>query len=233
MPGRTCLMWSLMLHVVPILYLDRIDEANFDATLKNNIKRRSSLSVPYLYFNMCRSLFMGGDTTWLRGDGGWSLLKSFRAQFRSTGLWIGDLTNVQVIYRKYVAVFFTYKCPEGTKVTSGAFAAMAARRLFHSVISINGRRPAHNVLSQLVVGILNDYPEQVFATWNKWTMRFLFLLCSLHEYDVEGEGIWILVMCSSIINWLMIPPDKVWKECPKDMGVDKRKNLITQDKGGR
>ena len=188
------------------LVLDRIDEANFDATLKKQYKGEA-------YFNMYR--LWGGIPMTNKVVTVAEALKIGRSSDQQVyDFLVGDLN--QVINENMLPS--SYTSADMGRVTSGAAMALLGK----IYLTFHKWTEARNVLSQLVGRYsLMTTPEQVFDVNNKMNDEIIFAVRFNKDVEGEGHGYWF-----SIIN---LTDDtnqtKSLKECYKD--GDKRKNLIT------
>ena len=191
------------------LVLDRIDEANFDATLKKQYKGEALFIRALTYFNMYR--LWGGNKVVTVAEA----LKIGRSSDQQVyDFLVGDLN--QVINESMLPS--SYTSADMGRVTSGAAMALLGK----IYLTFHKWTEARNVLSQLVGRYsLMTTPEQVFDVNNKMNDEIIFAVRFNKDVEGEGHGYWF-----SIIN---LTDDtnqtKSLKECYKD--GDKRKNLIT------
>ena len=206
------------------LVLDRIDEANFDATLKKQYKGEALFIRALTYFNMYR--LWGGIPMTNKVVTVAEALKIGRSSDQQVyDFLVGDLN--QVINENMLPS--SYTSADMGRVTSGAAMAFLEHHRFYVIGSIgkiyltfHKWTEARNVLSQLVGRYsLMTTPEQVFDVNNKMNDEIIFAVRFNKDVEGEGHGYWF-----SIIN---LTDDtnqtKSLKECYKD--GDKRKNLIT------
>ena len=183
------------------LVLDRIDEANFDATLKKQYKGEALFIRALTYFNMYR--LWGGIPMTNKVVTVAEALKIGRSSDQQVyDFLVGDLN--QVINENMLPSSYT--------------SADMGR--------VHKWTEARNVLSQLVGRYsLMTTPEQVFDVNNKMNDEIIFAVRFNKDVEGEGHGYWF-----SIINLTDdTNQTKSLKECYKD--GDKRKNLITYVKG--
>ena len=195
------------------LVLDRIDEANFDATLKKQYKGEALFIRALTYFNMYR--LWGGIPMTNKVVTVAEALKIGRSSDQQVyDFLVGDLN--QVINENMLPS--SYTSADMGRVTSGAAMALLGK----IYLTFHKWTEARNVLSQLVGRYsLMTTPEQVFDVNNKMNDEIIFAVRFNKDVEGEGHGYWF-----SIIN---LTDDtnqtKSLKECYKD--GDKRKNLIT------
>ena len=195
------------------LVLDRIDEANFDATLKKQYKGEALFIRALTYFNMYR--LWGGIPMTNKVVTVAEALKIGRSSDQQVyDFLVGDLN--QVINENMLPS--SYISADMGRVTSGAAMALLGK----IYLTFHKWTEARNVLSQLVGRYsLMTTPEQVFDVNNKMNDEIIFAVRFNKDVEGEGHGYWF-----SIIN---LTDDtnqtKSLKECYKD--GDKRKNLIT------
>ena len=184
------------------LILDRIDEANFDATLKKQYKGEALFIRALTYFNMYR--LWGGIPMTNKVVTVAEALKIGRSSDQQVyDFLVGDLN--QVI---------------NENMLPSSYAAMAL--LGKIYLTFHKWTEARNVLSQLIGKYsLMTTPERVFDVNNKMNDEIIFAVRFNKDVEGEGHGYWF-----SIIN---LTDDtnqtKALKECYKD--GDKRKDLIT------
>ncbi len=195
------------------LVLDRIDEANFDATLKKQYKGEALFIRALTYFNMYR--LWGGIPMTNKVVTVAEALKIGRSSDQQVyDFLVGDLN--QFFYDNLLR--YSYTSAFMGRVTSGAAMALLGK----IYLTFHKWTEARNVLSQLVGRYsLMTTPEQVFDVNNKMNDEIIFAVRFNKDVEGEGHGYWF-----SIIN---LTDDtnqtKSLKECYKD--GDKRKNLIT------
>ena len=193
--------------------LDRIDEANFDATLKKQYKGEALFIRALTYFNMYR--LWGGIPMTNKVVTVAEALKIGRSSDQQVyDFLVGDLN--QVINENMLPS--SYTSADMGRVTSGAAMALLGK----IYLTFHKWTEARNVLSQLVGRYsLMTTPEQVFDVNNKMNDEIIFAVRFKKGVEGGGHGYWF-----SIIN---LTDDtnqtKSLKECYKD--GDKRKNLIT------
>ena len=186
------------------LILDRIDEANFDATLKKQYKGEALFIRALTYFNMYR--LWGGIPMTNKVVTVAEALKIGRSSDQQVyDFLVGDLNQV---------------INESMLPSSYASADMAL--LGKIYLTFHKWTEARNVLSQLIGKYsLMTTPDRVFDVNNKMNDEIIFAVRFNKDVEGEGHGYWF-----SIIN---LTDDtnqtKALKECYKD--GDKRKDLIT------
>ena len=195
------------------LILDRIDEANFDATLKKQYKGEALFIRALTYFNMYR--LWGGIPMTNKVVTVAEALKIGRSSDQQVyDFLVGDLN--QVINESMLPS--SYTSTDMGRVTSGAAMALLGK----IYLTFHKWTEARNVLSQLIGKYsLMTTPERVFDVNNKMNDEIIFAVRFNKDVEGEGHGYWF-----SIIN---LTDDtnqtKALKECYKD--GDKRKDLIT------
>lgn len=195
------------------LVLDRIDAANFDATLKKQYKGEALFIRAFTYFNMYR--LWGGIPMTDRVVTVAEALKIGRSSEQQVyDFLVRDLN--QIINENMLPA--SYSNTDMGRVTSGA----AMTLLGKVYLTFHKWTEARSVLSQLIGKYsLMTTPEQVFDVDNKMNDEIIFAVRFNKDVEGEGHGYWF-----SIIN---LTDDtnqtKSLKECYKD--GDKRKELIT------
>ena len=195
------------------LILDRIDEANFDATLKKQYKGEALFIRALTYFNMYR--LWGGIPMTNKVVTVAEALKIGRSSDQQVyDFLVGDLN--QVINESMLPS--SYASADMGRVTSGAAMALLGK----IYLTFHKWTEARNVLSQLIGKYsLMTTPDRVFDVNNKMNDEIIFAVRFNKDVEGEGHGYWF-----SIIN---LTDDtnqtKALKECYKD--GDKRKDLIT------
>lgn len=186
------------------LVLDRIDEANFDATLKKQYKGEALFIRALTYFNMYR--LWGGIPMTNKVVTVAEALKIGRSSDQQVyDFLVGDLN--QVINENMLPS--SYTSADMGRVTSGAAMALLGK----IYLTFHKWTEARNVLSQLVGRYsLMTTPEQVFDVNNKMNDEIIFAVRFNKDVEGEGHGYWF-----SIIN---LTDDtnqtKSLKECYKD-----------------
>lgn len=195
------------------LVLDRIDAANFDATLKKQYKGEALFIRALTYFNMYR-LWGGIPMTDRVVTVGEALKIGRSSEQQVYDFLVRDLN--QIINENMLPT--SYSSTDMGRVTSGAAMALLGKvyLTFHKWLE------ARDVLSQLIGKYsLMTAPEQIFDVNNKMNDEIIFAVRFNKDVEGEGHGYWF-----SIIN---LNDDtnqtKSLKECYKD--GDKRKELIT------
>lgn len=195
------------------LVLDRIDAANFDATLKKQYKGEALFIRALTYFNMYR--LWGGIPMTDRVVTVAEALKIGRSSEQQVyDFLVRDLN--QIINENMLPA--SYSNTDMGRVTSGA----AMTLLGKVYLTFHKWTEARDVLSQLIGKYsLMTTPEQIFDVNNKMNDEIIFAVRFNKDVEGEGHGYWF-----SIIN---LTDDtnqtKSLKECFKD--GDKRKELIT------
>lgn len=195
------------------LVLDRIDAANFDATLKKQYKGEALFIRAFTYFNMYR--LWGGIPMTDRVVTVAEALKIGRSSEQQVyDFLVRDLN--QIINENMLPA--SYSNTDMGRVTSGA----AMTLLGKVYLTFHKWTEARDVLSQLIGKYsLMTTPEQIFDVNNKMNDEIIFAVRFNKDVEGEGHGYWF-----SIIN---LTDDtnqtKSLKECFKD--GDKRKELIT------
>lgn len=195
------------------LVLDRIDAANFDATLKKQYKGEALFIRALTYFNMYR--LWGGIPMTDRVVTVAEALKIGRSSEQQVyDFLVRDLN--QIINENMLPA--SYSGTDMGRVTSGA----AMTLLGKVYLTFHKWTEARDVLSQLIGKYsLMTTPEQIFDVNNKMNDEIIFAVRFNKDVEGEGHGYWF-----SIIN---LTDDtnqtKSLKECFKD--GDKRKELIT------
>lgn len=195
------------------LVLDRIDAANFDATLKKQYKGEALFIRAFTYFNMYR--LWGGIPMTDRVVTVAEALKIGRSSEQQVyDFLVRDLN--QIINENMLPA--SYSSTDMGRVTSGA----AMTLLGKVYLTFHKWTEARDVLSQLIGKYsLMTTPEQIFDVNNKMNDEIIFAVRFNKDVEGEGHGYWF-----SIIN---LTDDtnqtKSLKECFKD--GDKRKELIT------
>lgn len=195
------------------LVLDRIDAANFDATLKKQYKGEALFIRAFTYFNMYR--LWGGIPMTDRVVTVAEALKIGRSSEQQVyDFLVRDLN--QIINENMLPA--SYSGTDMGRVTSGA----AMTLLGKVYLTFHKWTEARDVLSQLIGKYsLMTTPEQIFDVNNKMNDEIIFAVRFNKDVEGEGHGYWF-----SIIN---LTDDtnqtKSLKECFKD--GDKRKELIT------
>lgn len=195
------------------LVLDRIDAANFDATLKKQYKGEALFIRALTYFNMYR--LWGGIPMTDRVVTVAEALKIGRSSEQQVyDFLVRDLN--QIINENMLPA--SYSSTDMGRVTSGA----AMTLLGKVYLTFHKWTEARDVLSQLIGKYsLMTTPEQIFDVNNKMNDEIIFAVRFNKDVEGEGHGYWF-----SIIN---LTDDtnqtKSLKECFKD--GDKRKELIT------
>lgn len=195
------------------LVLDRIDAANFDATLKKQYKGEALFIRAFTYFNMYR--LWGGIPMTDRVVTVAEALKIGRSSEQQVyDFLVRDLN--QIINENMLPA--SYSNTDMGRVTSGA----AMTLLGKVYLTFHKWTEARDVLSQLIGKYsLMTTPEQIFDVNNKMNDEIIFAVRFNKDVEGEGHGYWF-----SIIN---LTDDtnqtKSLKECYKD--GDKRKELIT------
>lgn len=195
------------------LVLDRIDAANFDATLKKQYKGEALFIRALTYFNMYR--LWGGIPMTDRVVTVAEALKIGRSSEQQVyDFLVRDLN--QIINENMLPA--SYSGTDMGRVTSGA----AMTLLGKVYLTFHKWTEARDMLSQLIGKYsLMTTPEQIFDVNNKMNDEIIFAVRFNKDVEGEGHGYWF-----SIIN---LTDDtnqtKSLKECFKD--GDKRKELIT------
>lgn len=195
------------------LVLDRIDAANFDATLKKQYKGEALFIRAFTYFNMYR--LWGGIPMTDRVVTVAEALKIGRSSEQQVyDFLVRDLN--QIINENMLPA--SYSSTDMGRVTSGAAMALLGK----VYLTFHKWTEARDVLSQLIGKYsLMTAPEQIFDVNNKMNDEIIFAVRFNKDVEGEGHGYWF-----SIIN---LTDDtnqtKSLKECYKD--GDKRKELIT------
>lgn len=195
------------------LVLDRIDAANFDATLKKQYKGEALFTRALTYFNMYR--LWGGIPMTDRVVTVAEALRIGRSSEQQVyDFLVRDLN--QIINENMLPA--SYSNTDMGRVTSGA----AMTLLGKVYLTFHKWTEARDVLSQLIGKYsLMTTPEQIFDVNNKMNDEIIFAVRFNKDVEGEGHGYWF-----SIIN---LTDDtnqtKSLKECFKD--GDKRKELIT------
>ena len=169
------------------LVLDRIDEANFDATLKKQYKGEALFIRALTYFNMYR--LWGGIPMTNKVVTVAEALKIGRSSDQQVyDFLVGDLN--QVINENMLPS--SYTSADMGRVTSGAAMALLGK----IYLTFHKWTEARNVLSQLVGRYsLMTTPEQVFDVNNKMNDEIIFAVRFNKDVEGEGHGYWF-----SIIN---------------------------------
>lgn len=195
------------------LVLDRIDAANFDATLKKQYKGEALFIRAFTYFNMYR--LWGGIPMTDRVVTVAEALKIGRSSEQQVyDFLVRDLN--QIINENMLPA--SYSSTDMGRVTSGAAMALLGK----VYLTFHKWTEARDVLSELIGKYsLMTAPEQIFDVNNKMNDEIIFAVRFNKDVEGEGHGYWF-----SIIN---LTDDtnqtKSLKECYKD--GDKRKELIT------
>lgn len=195
------------------LVLDRIDAANFDATLKQQYKGEALFIRALTYFNMYR--LWGGIPMTDKVVTVAEALKIGRSSEQQVyDFLVRDLS--QIINENMLPT--SYSSTDMGRVTSGAAMALLGK----VYLTFHKWTEARSVLSQLIGKYsLMTTPEQIFDVNNKMNDEIIFAVRFNKDVEGEGHGYWF-----SIIN---LTDDtnqtKSLKECYKD--GDKRKELIT------
>ena len=195
------------------LVLDRIDEANFDATLKKQYKGEALFIRALTYFNMYR--LWGGIPMTNKVVTVTEALKIGRSSDQQVyDFLVGDLN--QVINENMLPS--SYTSADMGRVTSGAAMALLGK----IYLTFHKWTEARNVLSQLVGRYsLMTTPEQVFDVNNKMNDEIIFAVRFNKDVEGEGHGYWF-----SIIN---LTDDtnqtKSLKECYKVCVMNKFKDV--------
>lgn len=195
------------------LVLDRIDAANFDATLKKQYKGEALFIRALTYFNMYR--LWGGIPMTDRVVTVAEALRIGRSSEQQVyDFLVRDLN--QIINENMLPA--SYSSTDMGRVTSGAAMALLGK----VYLTFHKWTEARDVLSQLIGKYsLMTTPEQIFDVNNKMNDEIIFAVRFNKDVEGEGHGYWF-----SIIN---LTDDtnqtKSLKECYKD--GDKRKELIT------
>lgn len=195
------------------LVLDRIDAANFDATLKKQYKGEALFIRALTYFNMYR-LWGGIPMTDRVVTVGEALKIGRSSEQQVYDFLVRDLN--QIINENMLPA--SYSSTDMGRVTSGAAMALLGK----VYLTFHKWTEARDVLSQLIGKYsLMTAPEQIFDVNNKMNDEIIFAVRFNKDVEGEGHGYWF-----SIIN---LTDDtnqtKSLKECYKD--GDKRKELIT------
>ena len=186
------------------LVLDKIDAADFDATLKKQYKGEALFVRALTYFNMYR--LWGGIPMTNKVVTVAEALKIGRSSDQQVyDFLVGDLN--QVINENMLPS--SYTSADMGRVTSGAAMALLGK----IYLTFHKWTEARNVLSQLVGRYsLMTTPEQVFDVNNKMNDEIIFAVRFNKDVEGEGHGYWF-----SIIN---LTDDtnqtKSLKECYKD-----------------
>lgn len=195
------------------LVLDRIDAANFDATLKQQYKGEALFIRALTYFNMYR--LWGGIPMTDKVVTVAEALKIGRSSEQQVyDFLVRDLS--QIINENMLPT--SYSSTDMGRVTSGAAMALLGK----VYLTFHKWTEARSVLSHLIGKYsLMTTPEQIFDVNNKMNDEIIFAVRFNKDVEGEGHGYWF-----SIIN---LTDDtnqtKSLKECYKD--GDKRKELIT------
>lgn len=195
------------------LVLERIDEANFDETLKKQYKGEALFIRALTYFNMYR--LWGGIPMTNKVVTVAEALKIGRSSDQEVyDFLVGDLT--QVINENMLPS--SYAGADMGRATSGAAMALLGK----IYLTFHKWTEARDVLSQLIGKYsLMSTPDQVFDVNNKMNDEIIFAVRFNKDVEGGGHGYWF-----SIVN---LTDDtnqtQVLQECYEE--GDKRKDLIT------
>ncbi len=196
------------------LVLDRIDEADFDATLKKQYKGEALFIRALTYFNMYR--LWGGIPMTNKVVTVDEALKIGRSSDQQVyDFLVGDLN--QVINESMLPS--SYEDADIGRATSGAAMALLGK----IYLTFRKWEEARNVLSQLKLTgrySLRDAPAWVFDVNNETNDEIIFAVRFSKEVEGEGHGYWF-----PIPDLTGNPQTKALKECYED--GDLRKELIT------